>query len=61
MFMDNRVVELDPHQTNVVFNSLNEQRNRLREEGKTTDGVDDVILKIAEAPTKRKRGCREAR
>ncbi len=32
---------------------LNEIRNRLKQEGRYTDAVDELILRICDAPTKR--------
>ena len=61
MAEDPRVVELRPQEFGVVFNSLNDKRNQLRNQGKTTDAVDDVLLKVANAPSKRGRSRDEAR
>ena len=35
-----------------MINCLNEMRNRLISEGRYTDGVDDLLLKLIDAPTK---------
>ena len=37
----------------VVVNSLNEKRNNLIADGKYTDAVDDLLLKVMSAPTKK--------
>lgn len=37
----------------VIINCLNEMRNKLISEGRYTDAVDDVLVKIIEAPTKK--------
>ena len=58
---DKRILELRPKEFGLVFSSLNDKRNQLRNEGKTTDAVDDVILKVAYAPNKRGRARDEAR
>lgn len=36
-----------------MINCLNEMRNRLISEGRYTDGVDDLLLKLIDAPTKK--------
>jgi hypothetical protein len=61
MTQDTRVVELDPCDFGVVFNSLNDTRNQLREQGEETEAVDDVILKVAKAPPKKGRWRDETR
>jgi len=58
---DTRLVRLKPREFGVVFNSLNDKRNQLLERGKTTDAIDDVILKIAGAKDRRGRANNEAR
>ncbi len=58
---DTRTLDLEPQDFGVVFNSLNDKRSQLIGEGKATDAVDEVILKVANAPTKKKRGGHEAR
>jgi hypothetical protein len=37
----------------VVVNCLNEKRNSLIADGKYTDAVDDLLLKVMSAPTKK--------
>lgn len=56
-----RILELEPGDYGVIFNSLNDKRNELLAGGKTTDAVDEVILKVANSPTKKSRGRDEAR
>ena len=46
---------LDEQEQGVMINALNDMRNRLMEENRTTDIVDDVLLKTAKA-RKRKFG-----
>lgn len=46
-------VVFDGHERNIMIHSLNDEKNIQRERGKTTDGIDDLILKIAYAPQKR--------
>ena len=46
-------IALDDFERRVVVNCLNEMRNRLIADGKYTDAVDEVILKICKAKTKK--------
>lgn len=46
-------VALDDYEHGVVIRSLNDERNALKNEGKTTDAVDDLIVKIGNAPKKK--------
>ena len=50
---EKRVLALDPYEHGVVINALNEMRNDLLEEERSTDFVDDVLLKAIDAPTKK--------
>ena len=56
-----RVLTLDKYEHGVVVNALNEMRNDLLEEQRSTDIVDEVLLKAIDAPTKKVRGRDEAR
>ena len=52
---------LDEHERRIVINSLNELRNRLIADGKYTDAVDELLLKIINAKKKKfKVICKEA-
>ena len=55
------VLTLDKYEHFVVVNALNEMRNDLLEERRSTDIVDEVLLKAIDAPTKKMRGRDEAR
>lgn len=46
-------IALDDYEHGVVIRSLNDEKNELREQGKSTDAVDDLIVKIGNAPSKR--------
>ena len=48
-------IALDDFERRVVVNCLNEMRNRLIADGKYTDVVDEILLKIIDAKAKRKR------
>lgn len=56
------VLELDKYESGVVFHSLKDKRNQMIEEGKPTDAVDDVLIKVIDQmerpPEKEKRGRR---
>ena len=58
---EKRILTLDKYEHGVVVNALNEMRNDLLEERRSTDIVDEVLLKTIEAPTKKMRGRDEAR
>ena len=46
-------IALDGYERGVMVNALNEMRNALLEQGRYTDAVDDVLLKIINAKTKK--------
>lgn len=53
-------------QHGVVIRSLNDKKTDLKKEGKSTDAVDDLIIKIGHAPRRKfkvveKESCRESR
>ncbi len=54
---EKRVLTLDCYEHGVVVNALNEMRNDLLEEERPTDIVDEVLLKVIDAPAKKVR-CR---
>ena len=60
---EKRVIVLDDFEQRLVVNGLTEFRNDLLREDKPTEDVDDFILKVIDAPTKRekRRAEREAR
>ena len=58
---EKRVLTLDKYEHGVVVNALNEMRNDLLEEQRSTDIVDEVLLKAIDAPTKKVQGRDEAR
>ena len=57
---EKRILEMDHYEHGVVLNALNEYRNDVLAEGRTTDLIDEVLLKAIDAPTKKekKRKCR---
>lgn len=46
-------VALDEYEHGIVIDSLNEKRNDLMTEGKATDAVDELIVKVGHAPNKK--------
>lgn len=46
-------VALDDYEHGVVLRSLNDEKNDLQSQGKSTDAVDDLIVKIGTAPSKK--------
>ncbi len=46
-------VALDDFEHGVVIRSLNDEKSELKHEGKSTDAVDELIIKIGHAPSKR--------
>ena len=58
---EKRVLMLDRYEHGVVINALNEMRNDLLEEERPTDIVDEVLLKVIDAPTKKEKRRDEAR
>lgn len=45
-------IAIDEYERRIIINSLNNLRNKLIAEGRYTDAVDDILLKIAEAKQK---------
>ena len=57
---EKRVIEVDEYERRLITDSLNDKRNALIEKGADTDHVDDVLLDVIDAPTrKQKRKMRE--
>ncbi len=46
-------VAFDDLERRIMVNCLNEIRTRLKQEGRYTDAVDELILRICDAPTKK--------
>ena len=59
---EKEVVTLDDFEQRLLVNGLNDFRNDLLKEDKPTEDVDDLILKVIDAPKeKHRRSMREAR
>ena len=63
MAAEKRVVMLDDFEQRLMVNGLTDFRNDLLREDKPTEDLDDLILKVIDAPTKKekRRSEREAR
>lgn len=63
MAEEKRVVMLDDFEQRLMVNGLTDFRNDLLREDKPTEDVDDLILKVIDAPMKKekRRADREAR
>lgn len=46
-------IAFDSYERGVMVNALNEMRNSLLQQGRYTDAVDEVLLKIIDAKTKK--------
>ena len=60
---DKRVVTLNNYEQRLMVRGLTDFRNDALRDGKSTEDVDDLILKVIDAPPKRekRRADREAR
>ena len=50
-----RVIMLDDFEQRLMVNGLTDFRNDLLREGKPTEDVDDLILKVIDAPMKKEK------
>ena len=50
---DKRIIEVDEYQHGLILNALNDKRNELAEQGKDTEFVDDTLMNVMEAPSKK--------
>ncbi len=46
-------IALDENEWRIIINSLNELRNKLLGDGRYTDAVDDVLLKVIDTPIRK--------
>ncbi len=49
-----KILELDKFELGIIINALNDLRNKLIQEERTTDAVDEVLLKALDAPEKKR-------
>jgi hypothetical protein len=52
---DKRVIEVDKYQQRLIIGSLNDKRNELVAQGRDTDFVDETLLDVMDAPTRKER------
>ena len=52
---ERRVLTLDNYDHGMVITALNDKRNGMLKEKRPTDIVDDVLLKVIDAPSKKVR------
>ena len=46
-------IAVDEYERKIIINSLNNLRNKLITEGRYTDAIDDILVKIVNAPIKK--------
>ncbi|MEF2709613.1 MAG: hypothetical protein U0N01_10880 [Pseudoruminococcus massiliensis] len=46
-------IALDDYEHGVVIRSLNDEKTKLMEEGKSADAVDDLLVKVGNSPLKK--------
>lgn len=57
-----RVIEVSDYEHRVMMEALNDRRNDFISENKTTEDVSELLLKVIDAPSKRKKDMdRDAR
>lgn len=52
---ERRVISVDDFEHNLLINGMNDYRNDLIEEEKPTEDVDELLIKLIDAPTKREK------
>ena len=52
---EKHVIEVDDNQHGLIINSLNDKRNELVEQGRDTEFVDETLIEVMDAPTKKQR------
>ena len=51
--IDYEIIALDDYEHGIVIRSLNDEKTDLMNQGKSTDAVDDLIIKVGTAPKKK--------
>lgn len=54
MCEEKKLLEMDNYEQGVVIHALNALRTGLMREGRTTDAVDELLLKAIDAPSKKR-------
>lgn len=52
---EKRVITVDPFEHDLLINGINEFRNSLLKEEQPTEDVDELLMKILDAPPRKKR------
>ena len=52
MIMKKYYIALDEYERGIIINSLNDKRNSFIKEGRYTDVIDEVLLKVIDAKKK---------
>ena len=52
---EKRVITVDPFEHDLLINGINEFRNSLLKEKQPTEDVDELLMKILDAPPRKKR------
>lgn len=55
MYNENRIIILNRLEHGAIINALNDKRNNLIKDNRSTDLIDDVLLKVIDAPISKKR------
>lgn len=53
MIMKKHYIAFEEYERGIIINALNDKRNALIKEGRYTDAVDEVLLKVINAKKKR--------
>jgi hypothetical protein len=48
-----RILKLDRYEYGIIINALNSFRNKLIKGNQLTDAIDELLLKVIDAPTKK--------
>ena len=59
MKKDKRVVQLEENECSIVIRCLNDKRTELLRQEKDTEAVDELLLKLIDAPKRKSRKERE--
>ena len=52
---ERKFITLEPYEQGVLITALNEKRNAMLKDRRPTDIVDDVLLKVIDAPSRKAR------
>lgn len=56
---EKRVVQLEESECSIIIRCLNDKRTELLKQEKNTEAVDELLLKLIDAPTRKSRRERE--